>query len=38
VLPFFSLLAPCVVGIEACATSHHWGSCPSRRPRAEPLA
>jgi transposase len=23
-LPFFSQLSPCVVGIEACATSHHW--------------
>src|SRR5579859_3661212 len=24
VLAFFRKLAPCVVGIEACATSHHW--------------
>ena len=24
VLAFFEKLAPCVVGIEACATSHHW--------------
>jgi transposase len=24
VLPFFSRLSPCLVGIEACATSHHW--------------
>jgi transposase len=24
VLAFFQKLAPCVVGIEACATSHHW--------------
>ena len=24
VLPFFQKLPPCVVGIEACATSHHW--------------
>ena len=24
VLAFFHKLAPCVVGIEACATSHHW--------------
>ena len=24
VLPFFSKLAPCLVGIEACGTSHHW--------------
>jgi transposase len=25
VLPFFEKLPPCLVGIEACATSHHWG-------------
>jgi transposase len=24
VLTFFQKLAPCIVGIEACATSHHW--------------
>lgn len=24
VLPFFSRLAPCLVGMEACGTSHHW--------------
>ena len=24
VLPFFEKLAPCLVGIEACATAHHW--------------
>jgi hypothetical protein len=24
VLPFFPKLAPCLVGIEACASSHHW--------------
>jgi len=24
VLPFFKKLPPCVVGIEACATSHYW--------------
>ena len=24
VLKFFGKLEPCVVGIEACATSHHW--------------
>jgi transposase len=23
-MPFFEGLAPCVVGMEACATSHHW--------------
>src|ERR1041385_8834979 len=24
VLTFFQKLPPCLVGIEACATSHHW--------------
>ena len=24
VLAFFERLPPCLVGIEACATSHHW--------------
>ncbi len=24
VLPFFAKLPPCLVGIEACATAHHW--------------
>jgi transposase len=24
VLAFFQKLPPCLVGIEACATSHHW--------------
>jgi len=24
VVPFFKKLPPCLVGIEACATSHHW--------------
>lgn len=23
-LPFFEKLPPCLIGIEACATSHHW--------------
>src|SRR5437870_10994901 len=23
-LQFFARLAPCVIGIEACATAHHW--------------
>lgn len=23
-LPFFARLDPCLVGIEACGTSHHW--------------
>ena len=23
-LPFFAKLAPCLIGIEACATAHHW--------------
>jgi hypothetical protein len=25
-LPFFAKLPPCLVGIEACGTSHHWGA------------
>lgn len=24
-LPFFEKLPPCLIGIEACATAHHWG-------------
>ena len=24
ILPFFKRLSPCIVGIEACASSHHW--------------
>ena len=24
VIPFFSKLPPCTIGIEACATSHYW--------------
>ena len=24
VLAFFQKVPPCLVGIEACATSHHW--------------
>jgi transposase len=24
VLPFFTKLPPCLVGMEACGTSHHW--------------
>jgi transposase len=25
VLAFFERLSPCLIGIEACASSHHWG-------------
>jgi transposase len=24
VLAFFQKLSPCLVGVEACASSHHW--------------
>lgn len=24
-LPFFAKLPPCLIGMEACGTSHHWG-------------
>ena len=30
VLPFFAKLPPCLVGMEACGTSHHWASAISR--------
>jgi len=23
-IPFFSKLSPCLIGVEACATAHHW--------------
>ena len=32
-LPFFSKLPPCLVGIEACRTSHHWARYLGRRAR-----
>lgn len=25
VMKFFASLPPCLIGIEACATAHHWG-------------
>jgi transposase len=25
VLAFFARLRPCLIGMEACATAHHWG-------------
>ena len=32
-LDFFDRLAPCLVGIEACAKTHHWArASPSRLP------
>jgi len=24
VLPFFAKLAPCLIGMEACASTHYW--------------
>ena len=24
VIPFFTKLAPCLIGMEACGTAHHW--------------
>jgi transposase len=27
VVAFFQKLPPCLVGIEACASSHHWSRC-----------
>ena len=29
-LPFFAALDPCVVGLEACGSAHHWGRASSR--------
>jgi len=26
ILAFFAKLPPCLVGIEACASSHHWSA------------
>ena len=42
VLAFFQKLPPCLVGIEACASSHHWsrglpGTWPRRAPDAASL-
>jgi transposase len=34
VLTFFQKLPPCLVGIEACASSHHWNSRRSATPYA----
>ena len=25
VLPFFASLPPCLIGLEACGSAHHWG-------------
>ena len=25
VIPFFAALGPCLVGMEACGSAHHWG-------------
>src|SRR6516164_8610492 len=25
VVPFFAQLPPCLIGMEACASAHHWG-------------
>jgi transposase len=30
VLGFFAALQPCLIGIEACATAHHWGRALAR--------
>ena len=30
VLDYFGALAPCLIGLEACATGHHWGRALSR--------
>jgi transposase len=25
VVPFFASLGPCLIGMEACGSAHHWG-------------
>jgi transposase len=32
VLAFFQKLPPCLIGIEACASSHHWSRAPGTWP------
>ena len=32
VLAFFQKLPPCLIGIEACASSHHWSRAPLDSP------
>ena len=36
VLPFFAKLAPCLIGIEACASAHYW--CELKKARAQRTA
>src|SRR5258705_12704544 len=31
VLAFFQKLPPCLIGIEACASSHYWSRSPNQR-------
>ena len=37
VLAFFEKLAPCLVGIEACASSHYWSREGRKRNRGNPI-
>ena len=32
VLAFFQKLPPCLIGIEACASSHYWSRCVAHAP------
>lgn len=39
VLKFFSSLPPCLIGMEACASAHHWGLiCPRFTGRVQAVA
>jgi transposase len=38
VLSLFAKLPPCLVGIEACASSHHWARAPGAWPYSAPDA
>ena len=33
VLAFFAALAPCLIGMEACATAHYWARVDEARPQ-----
>jgi transposase len=37
-LPFFSKHSPCLVGMEACGTSHHWARLGAAGPSGSPDA
>jgi transposase len=39
VLGYFANMSPCLIGIEACASAHHWArELPNGRARSNPCA